>query len=144
MSKFKNLEAMIGRIWQNKHTQEVYKFLSKSQIGDEITIATDQDWLKTTAYDLTGFMNDFKEVIVTGGNEVMIVNNKEKHLPVNTPVKLRSFAGDRVQEISDILFDNIKKVKEDPSYVNQAKSISNTVQTLINLATAELKIKAEQ
>ena len=44
------------------------------------------------------------------------------------------------QSLADVLMDDIKKVRADPSYVSQAKQVSNSAQTIINLVKLQLEI----
>jgi hypothetical protein len=44
------------------------------------------------------------------------------------------------QNLSAILLADIEKVRTDPGYVNQAKQISNSVNTLLNLTRLQLQL----
>ncbi len=134
-SKVEKLTGMIGKHWQNKSSrrQNIYHFLSMKVDGDKIYIATDKDWLETTVFDISVFMEQFEQV------EMGLVVS-EKNNPINSPVA-SPLANDTMTNLKETLLDNIKKVKADKSYIPQAKEISNTVNTLINLASLEIKMR---
>jgi hypothetical protein len=44
------------------------------------------------------------------------------------------------RSLSNILFEDIKKVRENPSYVPQAKQVANSAQTIVNLVKLQLDI----
>ena len=136
MSKTDKLQAMMGRHFKNNDNDEVIHFMSFKQTGDQITIATDKDWILTTPFDLNNFFRKYQEVQVT---------EKGVSIPAvyNPPVSISSqiMKDDIVSYLTDTLKDNIKKVQENKDYVPQAKEISNSISRLIDLAKIELEFK---
>jgi len=44
------------------------------------------------------------------------------------------------ESLSNILLDDINKVREDPKYVPQAKQVANSAQTIVNLVKLQIEI----
>lgn len=65
----------------------------------------------------------------------------EEFLPVEETraVALPEDAG-RMQTLEDILMESIDKVRQDPSYISQAKQISNAANTLVNITKTKIMI----
>ena len=69
---------------------------------------------------------------------------EEPQLPARkngSDLGLMAAPADTLVSLRDTLIDNINKVKEDPAYIPQAKSISYNIQTIINLAKIELETR---
>jgi hemerythrin superfamily protein len=70
--------------------------------------------------------------------------------PIHYPVKLQHTQNEEAQlyqenkkifqNMSAILLSDIEKVRTDPGYVNQAKQISNSINTVINLTKLQLQL----
>jgi hypothetical protein len=71
----------------------------------------------------------------------------EKCLPVDEPntqvVQIANDSQKTITTLKDILLDNIKKVQNDKEYINQAKTINNSVNTLLNMVSLEMKVKKQ-
>lgn len=94
--------------------------------GEEFTVVTDKEWFTKHVSELSLFVMDFMEV------------ESEYSVPV---VQAHAETSNSLSQIKDILMDNIKKVQDNPSYINQAKSINNNVNTLMNMLKLELQVK---
>lgn len=134
--KIEQLQSMMGKHFKNKDNDEVVKFMSMKTEGDQITIATDGDWIITSPFDLSVFFRKYTEVAVTEKGEITI-------LPSNSHVSISStvMKDDVITYLTDTLKDNIKKVQTNKDYVPQAKEISNSISKLIDLAKIELEFK---
>ena len=44
------------------------------------------------------------------------------------------------QNVQEILIENIKKVQADPAYVNQAKVVNSSVQTMLNMVKHRIEV----
>lgn len=53
-------------------------------------------------------------------------------------VEMQSLAG--TSELRDILMDNIRKVREDKTFIPQAQAVSDSVKTIIELAKTEIQM----
>lgn len=49
-----------------------------------------------------------------------------------------------IGNLKDILMDNIKKVQENKEYINQAKVINNSVNSLMNMVSLQMKINSKR
>ena len=134
---------MIGKTWREKETDEVYHFLSFKQKGDIVHIATDKEWLETTYYDLIEYVTKFEEVEIQNNTLTVIKTPDEKYLE-KQKITSEALPKDTMIQLRDILLGNIQKTNDDASFVPQAKQISNTVNSLINLAKMELLIKTKE
>lgn len=132
----------MGKSWQHKGTNEIVRFMSYNRDGDEITVATDGEWLKTTYYDLQVFMNKYTPVPdreETAKDHTVVIAKKD----VQVLPDLKSIQMDTITHLKEALLDNIKKVREDPKYIPQAKEINATVNTIVNLARVEIDMKTK-
>jgi len=50
----------------------------------------------------------------------------------------------QISDLRDIMLDNIKKVKESKDYIPQAKIITNSVNTLLNMAKLNIDLVKQQ
>lgn len=128
---------MIGKTWMNKETEEVYRFMAKTQIDDVVKIATDKEWFEVSYYDLSVFMQKFKEVPDTS---VTIIEPSKQQ---KQQLMSKSLGEDVITKLRDVLLDNINKVKTDPAYIPQAKTISDNVNSLVALAKAEIDLRTK-
>lgn len=103
--------------------------------------------LKITDHELV----DGQVLISTDGQPIRIDKSKfsealEEFLPIEHSkgkgLVLKGDAG-RMQSLEQILMDSIHKVKEDPKYINQAKQISNSANTLVNITKTKLLMMRE-
>ena len=100
-----------------------------------ITISTDRQthatrldnkqlisWVNALQYDATILVDDAHNSRVPA----LIAQEQEALKPIST--------------LTQTLLASIDRVKNDPEYINQAKAISNTANTLINLTAEHIKI----
>lgn len=142
MSKEIKLAAMMGKTVQHKATLKKYCFQSYKREKDEITIATNGEWFQTTIYDLLDFVNQYM-VIPDDKHEGQVTIVKPTDVKTVTDLSLSSVQNDTVIFLRNTLLESIKKVKESAGYIPQAKSISDNVSTLINLARVEIEMKTK-
>lgn len=136
--KIDELQSMMGKHFKNKHNDEVAKFLSMKVMGDQITIATDGDWILTTPFELNTFFQKYEEVEVSVKGEVSKIIPKETGMIRSITIPENTFA-----QLKDVLLENIQNVRANRDYVSQAKEISNSVGQLINLAKVEIEMKTK-
>lgn len=133
--KLSRLKELMGKT-MHRNDGEIYKFVSFQIEDDKITIATDRDWLETSFYDLLVFLDGF-QVVETP--EVI----EEKRTAVALSKKPSVLPSEQLINIRDILLDNIRKVQDDPKYIPQAQSVTNTVNALVNLAKTEMQYRKQ-
>jgi hypothetical protein len=141
MGNYKSkLGSLMGRYFRQKSTEVVFRFLEYTKIRlDMVSLRTDSQVFEFSIYDIHVFLENFEEIEVV--NEVVTVVAQKSTSVQKTedpPVLEKS----TILQIRDTLMENIKLVKSDASFIPQAKQISNTAQTLINLAVLDLKIKS--
>ncbi|WP_392471280.1 hypothetical protein ACF3OC_07905 [Sphingobacterium cellulitidis] len=66
------------------------------------------------------------------------VEEENKYLQNSTPFLNNSIIGQNGEELTRIIMDNIKKVKEDPSFIPQAEAINSGVKTIIDIAKTQV------
>lgn len=124
------IKAMMGKTWQRKSKDKnVYKFLAFNVEKETIKIATDKEWLETNIFDIGVFIEDWEEIEVA----LVVAGNQNK--------AIIPLANDTVTKLKETILANIEKVKTDKTYIPQAKEINNSINTLINLATFEIKMR---
>jgi hypothetical protein len=141
MGNYKSkLGSLMGRYFRQKSTEVVFRFLEYTKIRvDMVSLRTDSQVFEFSIYDIHVFLENFEEVEVV--NEVVTVVGSKSNSIQKTedpPVLEKS----TILQIRDTLMENIRLVKNDAKFIPQAKQISNTAQTLINLAVLDLKIKS--
>lgn len=127
---------MIGKTWQNKSTEEVYKFLDMEERGLNVRVITDKEALSTSVLDSPVFRDQYKEIIPEG-QVARQVAPEQGSLQINTMPR------DTMSRLKDVLMESIEKVREDRDYVPQATQIAKTAQTLVNLAKLEVDIRTK-
>jgi len=128
-NKLKKLESMTGKKYL--YNAKEITLLTYKQDGEDIIIVTDKEWVTIPVYDLLVELDKFKLI-------------EEPQLPARkngSDLGLMAAPADTLVSLRDTLIDNINKVKEDPAYIPQAKSISYNIQTIINLAKIELETR---
>jgi hypothetical protein len=87
-------------------------------------------------FDIGIFVSEFKEII-PASHEIVTQTKKQNEPTANTMDK------SIMLKVRDALIESIDKVKGDKEYIHQAKQISTTAQTLINLAKLEVDIRTK-
>lgn len=120
MPEFKQ---MIGRTYI--YDGETYKIKNVVHImGEKYRVATDNGELMVTKEQL---ICDFR--LVTQIASVSRNNQQMMNIELNAMTSL-----------SDILMQNIKKVQEDPAYIEQAKSINESAKQIIEVKKAQIEM----
>lgn len=88
--------------------------------------------------------------IITQTEPILIANSKIQEfvsdcLPIEESKSLSIVSESQatITSLKDILMDNIKKVQGDKDYINQAKTINNSVNTLITMVSLQVKINSK-
>ncbi len=140
-NKTKKIKEMQGKTWQNKSTEEIYKFLSIEENGQNLIITTDKEDLRTTHFDIAVFMDQYKEIVPVG-HEMIHTNANENTRRDNMP-QISTMDKSTMHKMRDKLMASLDKIDEDPGYIPQAHAISNTCNTLINLAKIEIDLRTK-
>ena len=106
-------------------------------------IFTDKRTFNFLESEIEWFIQDLSEVRVKVKEGVLekrqLELKKMEHTPntLNTPNTL----SEKKNDLTDILYDTINKVKEDKNYIGQANAICNVVSQMINIKKLELQLK---
>lgn len=109
--------------------------LSWKYEGEYCTIVTSGPWKTLPTGEMLPFLKaEFLEVELEEG--------EPGHVPATTqpdPILLPSIKGlDRCGDLINLLFSNIDKVSTDKDYVNQAKSVSELTNNVIDVVKLQL------
>lgn len=127
MKKLDKLKSMLGKIYL--FNDIAYRFIDYKQNAEKIEIETDKGILESNIYDLLIFLEGFKE------ENVALIKAQVVHLS--------SISKNHLEALRDTLLNNIEKVKQDAKYVPQAKEISNSINSIINLAKLEIEMRTK-
>lgn len=122
------LEKMVNKPFMYNATG--YKILSFKVFSEEVTLVTDKGW---------------KSFPITKINAEL-----EKFLPIEPekimPIAFAAFEESNKESLKNLLMDNIKKIKDDPDFLPQAKGINEQAKTVLAVVKLELeaiKLKRE-
>lgn len=134
-----------GKTYYYRGQQAVVKSFDATRPGAiEIMIELDgqpSKFIKENEEKIDLFLSNFKEVPVIEEVEVETVNNnlpavnKDKYLP-----EIYTESKDRFKSLTDLLMQDIEKVRTDPGYVNQAKQVCNNVSAIVNITKLQLEL----
>lgn len=129
MSKqIEKLESIKGKLFIHKEKEE--RVLNYKIEVDMICIHTDIDQYKIGFGDLNIFLRNFLLV--------------DEHPVVNQNKGLVILDNEGTKSIKEILMNNIKRVQNNPEYIPQAKQINSDVNSIIELAKAEIELLKTQ
>lgn len=63
--------------------------------------------------------------------------------PAPAPPELPAAKDEDISSLTNFLMDNIRKLKDDPSFIPQAQTMAKTAQTIINLKALQLEAYKE-
>jgi len=116
-------------------------------LRDKLAAMVDQTYMyKTRHHKILSFRLDGKLTIVTDKGWIEFElekaeKNLKEFLPVEAEPDTSLVVLPKRSELVDLkatLLENIKKVREDKSYISQANSINQSITTLINMAKVEI------
>jgi hypothetical protein len=127
MKETTRLEKMLSKtyIYKQEHIR-IKDYYPEPEEGT-IKIITDKAPITINASEVTQFIDKCLAVDDENTQALQIVTESQK----------------TITSLKDILLDNIKKVQENKEYINQAKTINNSVNTLLNMVSLELKVSKE-
>lgn len=127
MKETTRLERMLNKtyIYKQDHIR-IKDYYPEAEEGT-IKIITDKGPITIHANEVTHFVEKCLPVDDENTQALQIVTESQK----------------TITSLKDILLDNIKKVQDNKEYINQAKTINNSVNTLLNMVSLELKVSKE-
>ena len=114
---------MVNKTWM--YNARLHKLLSFKVEDDVVVLVTDKEWLEIPLKKINKGLDNFLEA--AGGNG-------------HADVKMVLYGGNGNGNLKDLVFENINKIKADPSYINQAKAINEQVKTVIEMAKLQIKL----
>lgn len=143
MNTLIKLEKMVGKPLYYRGDTAVIKSFDNFNEETEIIIdiaGKPVKFIKTSEEKLNLFLSNFTEIQVISDE---VSQPKPAILPAlieNDEMKLYAESKQVFSQLSATLLNDIEKVRTDPGYVNQAKQISNSVNTLVNLTKLQLQL----
>lgn len=119
------LKKMIGRKWLYKARNVVIEDVKITPTKIFVVLESD-----VVSYDYLKASEVFEDFLEVSQNEVLI--KRKTDLPINHKVS------GGLLEFVDVIKDSINKVQKNASYVKQANSINQSINTIINLAKLEI------
>jgi len=121
------------RSMQNKHHQyngEIVTIISFETIEDEYLISlSNGEIIRTFSRTLEATLSEKLKPIPP-------IENKESTIPA-----VHTGLSETILGLKDVLVSNIEKVEKDRKYVPQAREISNSVKTIIDLAKIDIEYR---
>lgn len=105
----------------------VYKISKYKEIGGNICVVTDK---RTFQFYPSEIQKEFLDKISLHNTADLVIKNEIPTIMLPEENKT----------IKELLMEAIKKVKDDSSYIKQAKSICDIANTMVNIQRAELDI----
>lgn len=119
MSLVEKAQEMVGKSYLY-HAHE-FKILGFAMEDGEIHIFTDKRTIIGKANH--DFLNEFLPIEEEADRKALLLLPDKKQM----------------NNLKDIILDNIQRVKENKSYIPQANSINQNINTLLNMARLELE-----
>lgn len=144
MQLFDKLAAMKGKLFvyqiPGKDAVEV-KVLNFWTVKDGFMLETDKpESLKVTPSNQKEILSRFAGV----ENNVPVEINNAPQLPVKRQVKtIAEEVRAALPDLKGTIMDSINKIKENKDYIPQANAINSTINTLLEMAKFEIKMKRE-
>jgi hypothetical protein len=151
MKATEKLNQMIRSGSEYYYHGKKYRFLNFTERAGNYIIyvkvnGVDQKLERETPLDLENFLRqciEVKEEEIVHETEVVEPSSislpdkpkREEYIP-----ELLRENKDTFKSLAQMLFEDVKKVRENPEYVNQAKQAANTANSIINLVKVQLEI----
>jgi hypothetical protein len=143
MNALIKLESMIGKPYYYRNQPVVIKRYDNSHDDIEIWVEVDgkpKQFLKPSEEKLELFLANFTEVETVNEPEQKQRESSVPAIPKNQENELFKQTQNTFSELSTMLMDDIKKVREKPEYVSQAKQVCNSVNAMVNMTKLQMQI----
>lgn len=130
MKALKQAETMSGKTYQ--YGNRIHYVIEVKNLGDKVQIRTNLETYERSHEALTEFLSYWKEASEVNELRPARIEN----------IGVDPLAGEKntVDKLTELLMDNIEKVKGDANYIKQATSINNNVNSIINLTKLKLDV----
>jgi hypothetical protein len=132
-----NFKTLIGKTLRYKgveHFVQSYSYRNKMHY-----LVTDKEWFEFPSEE---HVKDFLAICVEVEN-IELIHTPKSATDENGLSKPNSSSGNVMAYLKGILVEDIERVREDPEYVEQAKTVSNNIKRLVDIAKLELQIKSQ-
>ena len=138
------LQKMIddGRTWYYRGQPAVIKSFDASHGEIEILVELNgqpQKFVKETEEKIGLFLESFTVVPVVEESLPAKPETRHPTPKIHLP-EIYQETKETFKSLSDILLEDIKKVREKPEYVGQAKQVCNNVSALVNITKLQLEM----
>lgn len=147
MNALIKLESMLDKTYYYRGKPAVIKSFDNSKDEFELLIEIEgkpQKFVKHNETSLGLFLSNFSEVeVVEADQEPPKADHQTVPAVVraNTPERqLYEQNRETFSSLSQMLLNDIEKVRTDPSYVPQAKQVCNTVNAIVNMTRLQLQL----
>lgn len=122
------LEKLVGKefIYKQEHIR-IKDYFMKPEEGT-VHIVTDKQPITVKEEDVQDFVSRCLPVAEESTVAVAVVAEAQT----------------TITSLKDILMDNIKKVQENKDYIGQAKMINNSVNSLLNMVSLQMKLNSKR
>jgi hypothetical protein len=121
------LKTMEHKTWM--YRTDTFRIID-FEIGEHhLVIITESGYRKVPIKKAMDFLNDCLPV----ANEPMLPVKHEREI-------LKIEENSTFKDVNNILMENIKRVQEDPAYVNQAKVVNSSVQTMLTMVKHKIEV----
>lgn len=127
MKETTKLERLVGRTFIYKQDHIKIKDFYPIPEEKKINVITDKKPILLDDSDVPDFINKLLPVDEPTTVAVSVVNETQQ----------------TITSLKDILLDNIKKVQENKDYIAQANTINNSVNSLLNMVSLQMKINSK-
>lgn len=137
----KKLYDMIGGTYEHKGKEvEITDF---SVIGDDLIIKTNGLSYSDSVDNADKFIDTFKPVKTKKEKIAEEVKDEETTDLVTFTESQSIVQGckDALPDLKDIILQNIENIKKDKGFIPQATAINSSIDTLLNMARFELKVR---
>lgn len=121
------IDGMINKPFLYKNQAYLIKSYSFNEQSSVISITTDKEVIKLIFTTASEELAKFTHLQVPAAQE-----------PTQNNRFVSILANGNATELQKILMDNIKKVQNSKSYIDQANEINNNVKTIIDIAKTEV------
>lgn len=134
-----SFQSLIGKRLRHKgveHLVQSYSYRNKTHY-----LVTDKEWFE---FPHEENLKDFLAICVEvePDQQMEIIQSPKAATDENGLSRPNSSSGNVMAYLKGILIEDIERVREDREYVEQAKTVSNNVKRLVDIAKLEIQIKA--
>lgn len=133
-----NFQSLIGKRYRYKGVEHLIQ--SYSYRNNIHYLVTDKEWFEFTNEES---LKDFLAICIEVEEKLEVIQASSASTDENGLSRPNSGSNNIMAYLKGVLVEDIERVREDGEYVEQAKTVSNNVKRLIDIARLELQIKKD-